>query len=96
MLKKRPVSILKSLNFKIIIYFITFAFLPLLVFSVLGYYLNQDMITRINLNNLRTQNLNYAKKIRAYLASSKELLLNESLDSSRFDDSDFSVIEKNP
>jgi signal transduction histidine kinase len=65
--KFKPAVVFKNLNNKIISYFIAFAFLPLLVFSILGYYLNKDILNRINNNNLQTVNTNYARQLRLYL-----------------------------
>ena len=64
----------RGLNTKIIIYFISFGFLPLLVFSVLGYYLNKDMITRVNNDNLRNVNKSYAGELQRYLRHKSEIL----------------------
>ena len=83
---------LKSLNFKIVIYFIAFAYLPLLVFSVLGYYINKDMITRINLENLRSLNLNYANRINAYLDNNQDLLAKFNNTEHYFNGSDFEYV----
>jgi len=66
----------RGLNTKIIIYFISFGFLPLLVFSVLGYYLNKDMITRVNNDNLRTINKSYASELQRYLQHKFKILEN--------------------
>jgi signal transduction histidine kinase len=70
----RPTKLYKNLNNQIITYFIVFAFLPLLIFSALGYFLNKDMLTRINYNNLKTLNANYAAEIHFYLDHKKSLL----------------------
>ena len=77
MQNKKPVSWLKSLNIKIVFYFIAFAYLPLLIFSILGYYLNKDMITRIEEENLSALNLSFANKIKADLNFHRNLLANE-------------------
>jgi len=63
----KPAQLFRALNFKIIIYFISFGFLPLLVFSFLGYYLNKDLITHINRDNLNKVNSSYAKEIEVFL-----------------------------
>ncbi len=70
----KPVTLYKNLNNKIITYFIAFAILPLLVFSILGYYLNKDMLTRINYSNLEILNSNYAREIQFYLDHKKSVL----------------------
>jgi signal transduction histidine kinase len=70
----RPATLYKNLNNKIITYFIAFAFLPLLIFSILGYYLNKDMLTRINYSNLEIMNSNYAREIQFYLDHKKSVL----------------------
>jgi len=93
MSKKRPASLLKSLNFKIVIYFIAFAYLPLLVFSVLGYYINKDMITRINLDNLRSLNLSYANRIKANLDFNQNLLAKYNNTDNYFSNSDFTFVQ---
>ena len=93
MSKKRPASLLKSLNFKIVIYFIAFAYLPLLVFSVLGYYINQDMITRIILDNLRSLNLSYANRIKANLDFNQNLLAKYNNTDNYFSGSDFTFVK---
>ncbi len=59
-------TIFKRLNTKIVIYFLSFAFLPLLIFSILGYYLNKDLITRINSNQLKSLNSSYAAELRLF------------------------------
>jgi signal transduction histidine kinase len=92
MSERRPASLLKSLNFKIVIYFIAFAYFPLLVFSVLGYYINKDMITRINLENLRSLNLNYANRIKAYLDFNQDLLAKFNNTKQYFEGSDFESV----
>lgn len=74
MIQFKSASLFKNLNTKIITYFIAFAFLPLLVFSTLGYYLNKDMLTRINHANLEALNTNYAREIRFYLERKKSVL----------------------
>jgi len=53
---------LQSLNSKIIIYFIVFAFIPLLVFSILGYSLNKTMLSDIAFDNLHKLNKQFAKR----------------------------------
>ncbi|TFH02708.1 MAG: sensor histidine kinase [Calditrichales bacterium] len=71
--------VFKKLNTKIILYFLSFAFLPLLVFSLLGYYLNKDLITDINVNQLKHLNNAYGAKIDLYLdekAKTLESILN--------------------
>jgi len=74
MIQFKSASLFKNLNTKIITYFIAFAFLPLLVFSTLGYYLNKDMLTRINHANLEALNTKYAREIRFYLERKKSVL----------------------
>ena len=83
----------KKLNYKIIIYFIGFAYLPLLVFSILGYYLNKDMLTRINMDNLYVLNLGYANKINAYLNYNRNLVLNNEKNEKKIHMSDFDHID---
>jgi len=68
-----------GLNAKIISYFTAFAFFPLFVFSILGYYINQDMITRINLDNLHLLNANSVAKVQQYLDFKKSVLKNISI-----------------
>lgn len=71
-------SSIKGLNTKIITYFITFAFIPLFIFSILGYSLNKKMINKINSDNLRVINRYYAKSLTEYL-DKKELAFNSEL-----------------
>ena len=92
MSKKKRHFLPKKLNFKIIIYFIGFAYLPLLIFSILGYYLNKDMITRINLDNLRVLNLGYANKINAYMNYNSNLVLNNPGNMAHISGSDFEAV----
>jgi signal transduction histidine kinase len=73
-IQSKPVTLYKNLNNKIITYFIAFAFLPLLVFSVLGYYLNKNMLTGINYSNLEIMNSNYTREIQFYLDHKKSVL----------------------
>ncbi len=65
---------IRGLNTRIITYFIAFAFVPLLVFSILGYYLNRDLLTRINTDNLQMANLNTANTIRLLVEQKQEKL----------------------
>ena len=68
-------TIFKKLNTKIVIYFISFAFLPLLIFSILGYYLNKDLITEINYKHLHSLNTATANEIELYLQSKNRILM---------------------
>ena len=56
-------SFLQGLNKKILLYFILFAFVPLLIFSILGYYLNKSMLSDIAFDNLHRFNIQFAKRI---------------------------------
>jgi signal transduction histidine kinase len=82
----------RGLNTKIIIYFISFGFLPLLVFSVLGYYLNKDMITRVNNNNLRTINKSDASELQRYLQHKFKILENAFSSNKNENTTDFYVL----
>ena len=53
----------KGLNKKILLFFIIFAFIPLLIFSILGYYLNKNMLTEIAFENLHQLNTRFTEKI---------------------------------
>ena len=68
-------TIFKRLNTKIVIYFLSFAFLPLLIFSVFGYYLNKDLITRINLDHLQSLNATSAQEFNIYLQSKNRIII---------------------
>jgi signal transduction histidine kinase len=75
---KKPVQYLttfKRLNTKIVIYFLSFAFLPLLVFSIFGYYLNKDLITKINFNHLQSLNTAAMKEFNLYLQSKNRIII---------------------
>jgi signal transduction histidine kinase len=67
-------TIFKRLNTKIVIYFISFAFLPLLIFSILGYYLNKDLISRINEDHLHSINTSYANELNLYFELKNKVL----------------------
>ncbi len=69
-------TIFKRLNTKIVIYFISFAFLPLLIFSILGYYLNKDLISRINEDHLRSINTSYANELNLYFELKNRVIRN--------------------
>ena len=69
-----PASFIKSLNIKIILYFMAFAFTPLLIFSILGYYLNKDMISRLNRAHLRSINTSFVNEFDYYLDYKKSML----------------------
>lgn len=45
-----------GLNRQFIIYFLLFAYIPLFIFSVLGYYLNKDLVREVHLNHLKDLN----------------------------------------
>lgn len=68
-------TIFKRLNTKIVIYFLSFAFLPLLIFSIFGYYLNKDLITRINLDHLQSLNATSAQEFNIYLQSKNRIII---------------------
>ncbi len=68
-------TIFKRLNTKIVIYFLSFAFLPLLIFSVFGYYLNKDLITSINLDHLQSLNATSAQEFNIYLQSKNRIII---------------------
>jgi len=70
----QKLTIFNRLNTKIVIYFLSFAFLPLLVFSILGYYLNKDLITRINSNQLKSLNSSYAVELKLFTKYKKGIL----------------------
>lgn len=69
-------ALFSGLNSKILAYFIAFAFVPLLIFSTLGYYLNKDLITRSNLNYLHLVNQNTLVKVAQYFQYKQSLLRN--------------------
>ena len=69
------VTIFQRLNTKIVIYFLSFAFLPLLIFSIFGYYLNKDLISRINLEHLRSLNTATAKEFDLYIQSKSRIIM---------------------
>ena len=77
MIKKlaQNLTIFNRLNSKIVTYFLAFAFLPLLVFSIFGYYLNKDLITKINLSHLQSLNTTTAKEINLYLQSKNSIII---------------------
>ena len=77
MIKKlaQNLTIFKKLNTKIVIYFLSFAFLPLLVFSIFGYYLNKDLITKINFSQLQSLNESTEKEFNIYLQSKNRILM---------------------
>jgi len=77
MIKKlaQNLTIFKKLNTKIVIYFLSFAFLPLLVFSIFGYYLNKDLITKINFSQLQSLNASTEKEFNIYLQSKNRILM---------------------
>jgi len=77
MIKKlaQNLTIFKRLNTKIVIYFLSFAFLPLLIFSIFGYYLNKDLIARINLDHLQSLNTSTAKEFNIYLHSKNHIII---------------------
>jgi signal transduction histidine kinase len=72
---KQFLSIFKRLNTKIVFYFLSFAFLPLLVFSIFGYYLNKDLITRINFNHLQSLNSAATNEFSLYLQSKSRIII---------------------
>jgi len=72
---RQSLTIFNKLNTKIVIYFLSFAFLPLLIFSIFGYYLNKDLITRINNNNLRSLNTAASKELEIYLQSKQRIII---------------------
>ena len=81
----RNSGIFRGLNTRIVLYFIAFAFAPLLIFSILGYMLNKDMLTHINLSKLYAVNRSYLNEVNAYLDYCRQILSYETpdLDDSR-------------
>ncbi|MHA1989248.1 MAG: sensor histidine kinase, partial [Promethearchaeota archaeon] len=71
---KQFLTIFRKLNTKIIVYFLSFSFLPLLMFSLLGYYLNKNLIDEININHLSSINNSYSNQIANQLSHKKHLI----------------------
>lgn len=67
MQKNKSSSVLHGLNKKILLYFIVFAFVPLLVFSILGYYFNKSMLTNIAYENLHVLNSQFANRVQHFI-----------------------------
>ena len=64
---------LRGLNKKILFFFILFAFVPLVVFSILGYFLNKTMLSEIAYENLYRVNAQYAKRIQYRLLNDNDI-----------------------
>jgi signal transduction histidine kinase len=64
---------LRGLNKKILLFFILFAFVPLLIFSILGYYLNKNMLSDIAFDNLSKLNTQFAKRIQSSLINNSDI-----------------------
>jgi signal transduction histidine kinase len=60
-------AIFQRLNTKIVVYFILFAIFPLLIFSLLGYFLNKELITDINTDHLRSLNRSSVRSFTLYM-----------------------------
>ena len=56
-------SVFKTLNIQFIFYFLLFSYIPLLIFSVLGYYLNRHLISNIHRTNIKEINQLTSKRI---------------------------------
>jgi len=65
-------NIVGGLNFQFIAYFLLFAYLPLLAFSIIGYHLNKGLIHQVHQDNLLNQAQKTERHIHDYLALKKE------------------------
>jgi signal transduction histidine kinase len=77
MQKNTSFSFFQNLNKKILLYFIFFALVPLLVFSILGYYFNKSILSDIAFDNLQKLNAQFVKRIfeeKNYLLSGDKFL----------------------
>lgn len=66
-------ALFSGLNIRFVTYFLLFSYVPLVIFSVLGYYLNRNIIRQIHVNNLAEQARLSNEQIENYL----ELLTDE-------------------
>lgn len=65
-------KIIGGLNFQFIAYFLLFAYLPLLAFSIIGYHLNKRLISQVHQDNLLIQTQKTERHIRDFFAMKKE------------------------
>lgn len=65
----------QRLNVQFIFYFLLFSYVPLLFFSLLGYFLNKNLISRVYQTVLEESNLMVKQRVEDYLESSTNRIL---------------------
>jgi signal transduction histidine kinase len=65
--------VFQSLKFQFIFYFLLFSFVPLVIFSVLGFFLNQNIIENIHKTNLRHNSVRVSKQLHNFFSGRDEL-----------------------
>lgn len=74
--KKSKYRLFKSLKFQFIFYFLIFSFVPLAIFSILGFFLNQNIVENIHQSKMENNGAHLSKRlidffsIKDYLAKS--------------------------
>ncbi len=66
----------RGLNTQFIIYFLLFSYIPLFFFSIVGYYLNKDIIRKVYENSLLETNKSVAGRVEDFISSKKEIIRN--------------------
>ena len=65
--------IFQGLKFQFVFYFLIFSFIPLVIFSVLGFFLNRIIIENIHQTNLQQTGVHLSKQINSYFAAKDQL-----------------------
>lgn len=68
-------NLFQRLNVQFILYFLLFSYVPLLLFSVLGYFLNKNLISRVYQSVLAEANLLVTQRVEDYLEASERRVL---------------------
>lgn len=68
-------ELFQRLNVQFILYFLLFSYVPLLLFSVLGYFLNKNLISRVYQSVLAESNLLVTQRLEDYFEASENQVL---------------------
>lgn len=63
----------QGLKFQFIFYFLIFSFVPLMIFSILGFFLNRMIIEKIYLSNLQQSSIHVSQQIKEYFKAKDQL-----------------------
>ena len=70
--EKYKISMFKSLKLQFVFYFLIFSFIPLVIFSILGFFLNRVIIENIHTSYLHYRSIQLSNQVKTYFAAKDE------------------------